>query len=152
MSTESQILFPQKEIKVGEHKVIVREMDHHRAVVFLGVLAKYIGQFFTAEGKPNVTPESIGEIITATAELSESLLEGATGRSASEFPISVSLDILDAAIELNLTKEILGKGKKLAGRFQDVAGFKAPMLTRPAQQSARSTTSSAKAANTKPGT
>jgi hypothetical protein len=153
MSTpESVILFPEKKLRIGDHDIVVREMNHHHAVAFLTVAGKYIGQFFTADGKPNVTPESIGEMVRCTAELSEALLEGATGRKATEFPISVSLEILPIAIELNLSPEILEKGKKLAGRFQDVAGFNPAALARPARPSAKPTTSSAKAGNSRHGT
>lgn len=148
---ESEILFPEKKVRIGDRDIVVREMNHHQAVAFLSVVGKYIGQFFNSDGKPNITPESIGDMVRCTAELSEALLEGATGRPAADFPISVSLEILPAAIDLNLSEEILAKGKKLAGRFQGVAAL-SQATTRPAQPSRRSTTSSARGENTKPGT
>jgi hypothetical protein len=144
MSNEAQILFPQKELKIGGQTVIVRELAWPHATEFLSSLGKHVGELYDSAGKVKFGLSEIGDVIKNSAELSTYLLEKSTGRPVGDFSLGAGLEVLDTALELNLSEEIMAKGKKLAGRFQGVIGGLNPTARRSAAASATPTPSSSK--------
>ncbi len=145
MTPETRILNPKKELMIAGETVTVRELAWMDALDFLKQLGGYLGKFISPKGEIEISASSITDIIANTDELSTALVTKTTGRDA-DFLRTVSLgqmlDLIDAALELNLSEEILAKGKKIAGRFQGFAGVPSPRTAMPAPPSATPTTSS----------
>ena len=139
---ESKILFPNKEVNIGDQTVKVRELKWSDTLEFLKQLGGYIGKLMNEKGEVAVTPDLIVEMVTSTDELTTSLLRRCTDlevEAIAQLPMTAALDLVDAALELNLSDDLIAKGKNIAGRFQKFAGV-APRMAMPA--SARPTISS----------
>lgn len=143
MTPESQILFPQKELKIGDESFVVRELAWSEALDFLKKLGGYLGSLMNDKGELVVTVSGLTDLISNTQELSATLVAKATGRTAESFEnlsLGQMLDLIDAALELNLSEEIIAKGKNIAGRFQRFAG-KTPRMATPASAQPMTTSS-----------
>lgn len=142
MTPEPQILFPRSEVKIGNETVMVHELVWIDALDFLKQFGGYIGKLtFNQRGELAISPELVANLIANTDELSTLLLTKSTGRDAlfvRSLLLGQVLDLLDAALALNLSEEILVKGKKIAGRFQEFAGrTPTPRIASPASPSAQ---------------
>lgn len=122
---DEDILFPDREVAVGGNKSIkVRELAWPDARAFLAELGGFLAKLVNEKGEIRIDVGIITEIITASDELVASLILKTTGLNKTELdklPIGAVLELLDAALELNLSDDLLAKGKKIAGRFQKFA-------------------------------
>jgi hypothetical protein len=115
MATDAAILFPNREVAIGEEKIKVTELAWPDALAFLRELGTYIGKLIDEKGEVRMDVGMLTELVMGTESLSALLLEKTTGRDAKSFPLSHALDVLKVAIELNVTPEIIARGKALAG-------------------------------------
>ncbi len=108
------ILHPVKEVPLRGQTVTVREMRWKEAVAFTEKLSGLMGQFTEPDGRLLVTPEKLGAVIARSGDLATQLLEHTTGLPRETLddlrPVEV-LDLLAAAIEVNLHEELLGKAR-----------------------------------------
>lgn len=125
MSEDRDILFPNREVAIGEgerkQKVIVSVLAWPDAIEFLRKLGDClgsIGKFFDAEGNVRVDVGFVVELIAGSDVLSTFLLLKATGRDEEwlkKLPYHHGLELLAVALELNLSDKLLDKGKAVAG-------------------------------------
>jgi hypothetical protein len=115
------ILHPVKTVAAGGELVEVRELRWPDALAFLQALARQAGQFITPDGRLEFTAETLPRAVRESGALIDCLLTKATGREAAWLqnlaPVDV-LALLDAALELNASPELIARGKTLAGRLQ----------------------------------
>jgi hypothetical protein len=124
MTPDANVLFPDREFMVGEEKVTVREMLWPDALAFLRKLGTYLEKFMNEKGEMRVDLGLITEVITATDELATMLIAKSIGKDEAwlaALSMSQGLEILGAALEVNLTEDLLEKGKKIAGFLQTFA-------------------------------
>jgi hypothetical protein len=117
-----QVLNPTKEIKVHGDVITVQEMRWPDAVDFFNRLASGISLFLDEKGQVSINPKAITQMVTSSAELSTLLILRSTGKDEAwlkQIGVCAALDVLDLALELNLSEELIAKGKKLAGRVKD---------------------------------
>ena len=141
MSTPS-VLNPLATVQIRGESITVKELvwkDYLRAMkdmtgAILSILAK--------DGTIVLNREKIIEAITAQEELVSWVLQRSTGKDA-KWVDSLSarefLPLLEAVVDLNLSEEVVGQGKRVAGRLGQVLALKKISL-------APSTTSSGPAA------
>lgn len=125
MSEDRNILFPNLEVVIGEgerkQKVIVSVLAWPDAIEFLRKLGDCIGslgKFFDAEGNVRVDVGLVIEMISGSDVLSTFLVMKATGRDEEwlkKLPYHHGLELLAVALEINLSDELLAKGKAVAG-------------------------------------
>jgi hypothetical protein len=123
MNNTLNILHPVKTISIGGETVEVRELRWPEALGFLEELAKQAGQFLTSDGRLTFQADQLSRIIQESGGLVEYLVTKATGKDSgwlnARTPVEV-LEVLQAAIELNVSPELFARGKALAGRLQSV--------------------------------
>lgn len=127
-----EILNPITELKLGTETVAIRELSWPDAMVFLSKLAKQAGQFTTTDGRLEVTPEKLAEIVTSAQDLSEWLVLKSTGKDAEwlqQRSFSEGLDLLEAALSMNLRPDFFDKLKRIGSRFMGVLKAPQPALT-----------------------
>lgn len=125
-------LFPSKQVKLhGGEAVEVREMAWPDALEFLRKLTAFAGSYLKPDGSFAFSMTGLADLVNSSAELSNFLILKSTDQSEAfleRLPVCSALDILDSALELNLSEEVLKRGKKLGARFQALAG-KSPKPT-----------------------
>jgi hypothetical protein len=107
----------------GKDIVEVREMRWPDALAFLQALGKEVGQVMTTTGNISFTPDKLPDIIGQSGALIEHLICKATGRDAAwlnTLTTGEMLDLLDAAVELNVSPELFARGKAVADRVKKV--------------------------------
>lgn len=116
-----------KAVKVQGEDVEVRELRALDMLAFFKLVAAQAGKFFNAKGDVVFNLEKLSDLITGSEELVQFLVLKSTGRDA-EWLGKVSpgelLDLLDAAIELNLTEDLLKKAGRLGDRLKGIFGPK----------------------------
>lgn len=141
------ILYPVRELQIGKETIQVRELAWREALQFLQQLAAAITEKLGTDGTLTLTPESVQGMVAGSAELTEALITKSCGRDRQwlgEQRAGDVLALLDAAIELNLSPEIIDRGKRIAGRVQAAFG-PLPANGTPARPAGSSISSSAKA-------
>lgn len=123
--TDFAILHPVREVPLRNETVTVREMRWKDAVAFTEKLSGLMGQFTEPDGRLVVTPEKLGAVIARSGDLATELLERATGRGR-EFldelrPVEV-LELLAAAVEVNLHEDLLGKARAVGQALSKALG------------------------------
>jgi hypothetical protein len=121
---DADILFPDREVAIGKQSVKVRELAWPDARAFMTELAGFLGKLMNDKGEVRIDVGIISEIITASDSLIESLILKTTGKDKAwleTLPIGAVLDLVGTALDLNLSDELLVKGKKIAGSFQKFA-------------------------------
>jgi hypothetical protein len=124
----NDVLNPVVAIKIRDRLIEVKEMpwkDYLRAVKDMtGTLMKLIGP---GGNTLALTKENVIEALTAQEELLTWVLQKCTGEEQT-FISSLSareiLPLIQAAVDLNLSQEVVGAGKKLAGQMGQVFGLK----------------------------
>ena len=115
-----EILNPVKEIAVAGATWQVKEMNWRDGMQFLGMISKHASEVVSGEGgKVTVDFAKLPALVASMEELANFLLTRSTGRELAEvnaLRFSDSLALIDAAIELNLSQELLERGKQIAGR------------------------------------
>jgi hypothetical protein len=123
-----------KELTLHGQKITVREMRWMDARQFLNKLAAQAGAFFDVQESPETginvkfvfdLPRLIG-VIKDCGELADFLLTKSTGQPEAwlqEISLTDGLQVLDAALELNVSEEIITALKKtVAGMATAVRG------------------------------
>lgn len=119
MNKTMEILNPARAVKLSGREVKVKELNWREAMEFLGKLSQYAGGFMTGDGKFVVETSAVVALVLNAKELADFLLMKTTGLTQEEvdaLSLSEVLSLLDAAIELNLSPELLARGKSVAGR------------------------------------
>lgn len=125
---KEDILNPVVPVKIRGELVEVRELtwkDYLRAVKeSAGALMKLI----TPDGKAvQFNKDTIIEVLTSQEDVAGWVLEKSTGKDA-KFIAGLSareiIPLLQAVVDLNLSEEVVGPGKILAGRMVDLLGLK----------------------------
>ncbi len=123
-NNDAVILFPNRELKIGNETVTVSELKWADALGFLKQLSGHMAAFVTADGKLKIDVAELGKVVASSEDLAVSLIAKATGHDAdwvNNLPLSVVLDLVDVALELNLSDDLLAKAKKIGGRFKAAA-------------------------------
>lgn len=114
--SDFHILHPVREVPVLGQAVTVREMRWKDAVAFTGKLSGLMSAFIEPDGRLLVTPEKLGAVIASSGDLATELLERSTGQGRDWLeelrPVEV-LDLLAAAVEVNLHEDLLGKARSV---------------------------------------
>lgn len=146
MTTETEILNPKKELTIAGETITVRELSWMDALDFIKQLAGYLGSLVDAAGNFRINIGTIADLVVTTNELALKLIAKTTGKDAAwieALSLGDMLELIDIALALNLSDEILAKGKKIAGRFQKFASAGAPPRTAPPASPKPMSTSSA---------
>lgn len=136
MANDSEILFPAREVRVGNGTVKVNELAWPDARAFLRELGGYIGRFTNEQGEVRIDVGLITELIGATESLSTMIIAKTTGMSEEQMnalKLSKAMEIIEQAVDLN-TLIIVERGKKMAGgltRFADARRAAEPKTTTP---------------------
>jgi hypothetical protein len=128
MATDAAILHPEKTLMVRRGsesiEVTVSELAWPDAIAFLGKLGSHLGKLINEKGEVRVDLGLITELIAGSTELANELIAKSTDEDADmlkDMRASDALAILDAALELNLSDELIERGKTIAGRFKKFA-------------------------------
>lgn len=116
---------PTVEVRLGNETVAVNELAWPDAFEFLGRLGRHAGQLLDAQGKLTFTFDRLAELVTQTQELAEFLVLKSTGRDPAwlhALPFSQGLELLSAALDVNLTEDLLKNGVQLGEQFKRLFG------------------------------
>jgi hypothetical protein len=119
------ILNPVVNATVAGEKVAVREMAWRDSLEFLSMLSEHGTKMVSEEGKFAFNLKRLGELIQSSEELANFLILKSTGRDAewlNALPFREGLELLDAAISINLSPEMFATGKKVEGRLRSLFG------------------------------
>ena len=123
--TDFAILHPVREVPLRNETVTVREMRWKDAIAFTEKLSGLTGRFTQPDGRLVVTPEKLGAVIASSGDLATELLERATGRGREILdelrPVEV-LELLAAAVEVNLHEDLLGKARGVGQALSKALG------------------------------
>lgn len=124
---DMEVLNPVKAITIAGREVKVKEMNWRDGMEFLKRLGGYMGQLATGDdGKVSVDLRKLSELVTGTKELADHLLTRATGLTQEEvdaLDCSQALELLDAAVALNVSADLIARGKRVAGRVSGAFGL-----------------------------
>jgi hypothetical protein len=127
------VMSRKKEISVNGLKITVSEMAWHATFELLRKINTKAGSF-VKDGKFNFNLEKLADLLTTTEELSTFLIVNSTGQTEEwlkQLSFGDGLEVLDTALEINLSPEIMAKTKKVAGRFTETLGTKAAKVLTP---------------------
>lgn len=138
---KDDVLNPVRTVKIRGQDIEVKELtwkDYLRAVKDLtGSVIKLFGQKIELQkGEITLNRDRLIEIIGEQETLVQWVLEKSTGQPK-EFIAGLSarevFPLIEAVVDLNLSEEVTGPGKMLAGRMGDILGLKkvsvAPSIT-----------------------
>ena len=125
MDTDLPILHPVREVPVtGRGQVEVRELRWKPALAYVQKLSGALGEFIEG-GRLVVTPEKVTGVLVKSADLAGELITRSTNLSPTEvddlYP-SEALALLQAAIEVNLHEDLLGKARGVGQALQGALG------------------------------
>jgi hypothetical protein len=132
MSNKLDVLNPVVELSIGGEKIEVRELAWPEALKFLSMISEHAGQLITGEGKFVVDFTKLTRLVSSTEELSEFLMLKTTGRDEAwlaTLSMRNALEVLDAALSVNLSAEMFASGKKIEGRLRSLFGAPAQIST-----------------------
>lgn len=126
MDDDFKVLHPIREVQLDSQRTItVREMRWKDAVAFAEKLSGLLGQFTSPDGRLVITPERIAAAITSSGALATDLVSRSGGMSPEEVgdlaPAQV-LELLAAALEVNLHPDLLGKARRVGQSLQAALG------------------------------
>jgi hypothetical protein len=128
-----EILNPITELKLADGTpVTIRELSWPDALVFISKLAKQAGSFTSSDGRLEVSPEKLSEIVISAQDLSEWLVLKSTGKDDAwlkERTFSEGLDLVEAAVSMNLRPDFFAKLKRIGSRFTGVLKASPPQST-----------------------
>jgi hypothetical protein len=125
MENDLNILHPVREVPVtGRGQVEVREMRWKPALAYVQKLSGVLGEFIEG-GRLVVTPEKLTGVLVKSADLAGELIVRSTNLSPTDvddlYP-SEALALLQAAIEVNLHEDLLGKARGVGRALQGALG------------------------------
>ena len=135
---DNSILNPVRTVQLRAQAVDVSELtwkDYLRAVK---MLASTVSKLLTPDGKVNSDPAAVVSAIADQEALASFVVSRATKRDekwVEQLSLQDMLTLLTAVVEMNLTEEIIGTGKALAGRMGGILTSKKPL---PGQQTTSS--------------
>ena len=103
----------------------VREMNWRDAMGFLGMLSAHAGKMVNRDGQFAMTEEALRGLVLGTKVVADDLMLKASKLPQEEIDnlsMREALDLIDAALDLNLSEELITRGKKFAGRFGSLLG------------------------------
>lgn len=121
--SEISILNPVRTVTVQGQTVEVRELRALDVLQFFKLLSGHARKLANEQGNITLSLDRLAELVTGTEELSQFLILKSTGRDDAWFKsvaFGESLDLLDAALELNLSEELLKKVQRLGERVKAV--------------------------------
>lgn len=116
---------PEATVTLGEKRVNINELTWPKMMAFLKIIGRGISHLITNTEKGvkvDFDKEKIVEIVSASEDAVSFLLENATSLTPDEvnkLGVRDCLRVLKPVIELNLSQEILGEVKGLAGALLD---------------------------------
>jgi len=125
MNREIQILRGKTEVEIQGTLVEVKELTWTEALEFFERAAEGLVQLADEQGQIHLTPDTFRELLRRSHGLTQWLLYRATSLDVPTIellPIRDLLRLLDAALELNLSDEVLELGKRVARRFGGFLG------------------------------
>lgn len=116
-TTDTPITPPERKVHtVSQGTVTVREIPWRPALAFATRLAATLEKHADPEGNVSLTQETIGRMVTESADLVDDLVTKASDLTTDEVgalrPVEV-LDLLEAAIAINIHAELLGKARQV---------------------------------------
>ncbi|MEW6306273.1 MAG: hypothetical protein AB1705_22630 [Verrucomicrobiota bacterium] len=119
------ILNPVRTVNVQGEAVEVRELRALDALQFFKLLSAHAGKLVNDQGNITLSLDRLVELVSGVEELARYLLLKSTGRDEAWLrgvSFGESLDVLDAALELNLTEDLLKKARRLGDRVKALFG------------------------------
>jgi hypothetical protein len=119
------ILNPVVELTVRNEKLLVRELPWPDALQFLQLLSGHAGKMIGEDGRMKIDFGRLSALVTSSQEVSEFLMLKSTGRDQAwlaQLSFRECLDVLDAALSINLSPEMFNAGKKIEGRLRSLFG------------------------------
>jgi hypothetical protein len=129
---ETKVLNPQKDVKLHDGEVAVRELTWPALWQLLEKLSEHAGKFVTEEGKFFINAEKISGLVMSSQDLSQRLILGTTGKDQewlNKRPVGEVIDLLDASLEVNMSESIMNRAKKIGSRLAGL--FAAPPAKTP---------------------
>lgn len=129
-----------KEITVGGEKITVREITWLDTLTLMKKIGAH-AQSLVKDGAVKFETDKIAELLAGTQELAEFLITKSTNLDAdwlNKLSFPDGLEVLDAALEINLSPEIVGKAKNVGGRLGQALGIKAAVKLTPMPESRQS--------------
>jgi len=124
MNNETKILFPVEVLTLNGEAVEVSELKWPDAVAWLGQLGQGLAKYVGSTGRLGIDLGELTALVMDSAELSESLVLKSTGKPK-EWLASIScgqfLAVLDTALKLNLSDDLLDRAKKIGARLAKLA-------------------------------
>lgn len=125
----AQLVVGETSIRVGDQSLTVREMRWPDAIQFFSKLSKMVGSMVeqSPEGRLTFDMAKLPDAIMESSEIGEFLIAKTTELTVEQIqqlPARCALDVLSAAIEINLNQEVLGKFKRIGAVITE--GFAGP--------------------------
>jgi hypothetical protein len=121
------VMCRRKELNIGGSSVTVSEFTWSDTFEFLRMLSKHSSEIMDDQGRFSLRIDKITKLICGAQELTEFAIihsSGLTQEAIRKLSFADGLELLDAALEINLNAEILGRAKKVGGRFTAAIGVK----------------------------
>lgn len=141
------VLSHKREVTVQGNKATVSEMSWPDTFEFLKQLSTHAGKLTDEKGSFKFDLTKLTDIVINTRELSEHLILHSTDPLPVMKDLSFveGLELLDAALEMNLSEELVAKAKNVGARFGRALGIKFGVKITKTLSSEPSTSSSGKA-------
>ncbi|HXG46254.1 MAG TPA: hypothetical protein VNO52_01420 [Methylomirabilota bacterium] len=134
----NSLLNPTRTIAVNGQEVEIRELRAIDALAFAKLLAEQLSRIAGAGQQLVIDLGKLVELVAASEQLSNFLVLKSTGRPAAwlaEITLADYLDVLEAAIELNLREDLQKKFVALGGRVARILNLQKTTLPGPSSGS-----------------
>lgn len=111
---------PVREIAISTGMIQIKEMPWMQALKFIKMLSDHCKTFQQPDGSFKFETARLAELIAGIEHVSFFLLLHSTGKDnqwVESLPLGDALLVLDAALSLNISPEIMGRAKKIGSRF-----------------------------------
>jgi hypothetical protein len=117
-----------KAVKIeGQDEMVMRELSWLDMIEFLKLMAQYAEMLMDEKGGLRFNLDRATELVVSTEELSGFLITRSAGITPEELkgaPFHVGLELLDGALEINLSPETFAKAKNVLARVGAALGIK----------------------------
>ncbi|MCA1996448.1 MAG: hypothetical protein LDL56_04370 [Armatimonadetes bacterium] len=122
---ELDILHPTREVPLAGGSVTVHELGWRDALRFTEKLGVLLGEFTAPDGRLVITVDKLVQTLTRSGDLAADLIAKSTGLAPGQVdalrPVD-ALALLEAAIEINLHEDLLGKARRVGQALGRVLG------------------------------